>query len=224
MVRLFALALLVVASVAHAETRHSLRVGVLPLDLQASPDTPWFGDDVGRVVKRFNSAAADLERETGAKMPRIDASDLGVAETLFVLAPGVEIGGDGAYFLRIEAPIGLGSELRSFGVGFYPLNLQTRLRGSVFGYASLGGTASWLDRSGPGDVGGLVTLRAAVGARFAKRWLVELGYHAVALGGTVNRDRIDSEMFTREDVEEPDHTIAAGEARGIFDVSVGVSF
>ncbi len=185
---------MVLAGSASAETRGTLRLGVLPLDLESSSDTPLFGEQVDRAVTGYNAAAAAFDRRNGGTTARIDAGDLGVAETLAMITPGLETG-VGHYLFRIEAPIGLGSDLRSFGLGIYPIGVQARVRRDVDLYASAGGTASWLDRPGAGDVGGLLTLRVAIGARFANRVVVELGYSAFALGGTVNNERLEQMML-----------------------------
>jgi hypothetical protein len=211
------------AATASAEVRGALRLGVMTLELESSPDTPLFGDDVTRAVNKYNTAVAAYDRATGTTTERIDAHDLGVAETLFMLSPGIELG-VGHYFFRLEAPIGLSSDLRSIGAGVYPLNFQWKLRRDLAPYVSAGATASWLDRPGPGDVGGLLAVRAAAGMRIARHFLVELGYSAFALGGTVNSDRLDSMAFTPEDMQHPDKVVAAGEARGIFDVSIGFAY
>jgi hypothetical protein len=212
------------ATVAEAETRGALRVGMMTLELESSSETPLFGEQVGRAVDRYNTAAAAYERVSGQRMERIEADDLGVSETLLVLAPGIELGSGGHYFFRLEAPIGIGSDLRSIGAGVYPLNLQVRPHKKLAVYVSAGGTASWLDRPGPGDVGGLLAARGAAGVRIANRFLVELGYSAFAIGGNVNKERLESMTVTPEDVEHPDNVVAAGEARGLFDVSLGVTF
>jgi hypothetical protein len=213
------------ASPAIAETRGALRAGVMVLELESSRETPLFGEQVGRAVDRYNAAAAAYEQAGGGTMSRIDEGDLALRETLLVLAPGLEVGGR-RYFFRIEAPIGLGADLRSIGLGVYPLNLQARAHRKVALYLSAGGTASLLDRPGDGDRGGLVAGRAAVGARIAGRVVVELGYSAFAIGGSVNDERLETRMFLDEDQQpvQPDDVIAAGEARGLVDVSVGVTF
>ncbi len=211
------------ATAASAETRGTLRFGVMALELESSPETPFFGDEVGRAVDRYNTAVAAYEQASGRPMARIDESDLGVAETLFMFAPGIEAGGR-HYFFRLEAPIGLASDLRSFGLGIYPINLQVTPRRGLAAYVSAGGTASWLDRPGDGDVGGLVAIRAAAGMRIARRVLVELGYSAFALGGSVNNERLESMSITAEDIEQPDRVLSAGEARGLVDVSLGIAF
>ncbi len=203
---------------AHAEVRGTLRVGVLPLELESSSDTPLFGGSVDDAVKGYNAMA----RARG--MARIDAGDLGVAETLVVVAPGIETGA-GPYFFRLEGMLGRSADLTSIGVGIYPLNLQARVHRSATAYLSVGGTASWLDRSGSGDVGALLTGRAAVGARFARHFVAEVGYSAFALGGTVNRDRLAA-MQMDETIDEAalEDTIAVGQASGLVDISVGVTF
>jgi hypothetical protein len=184
-----------------------------------------FGDQVDRAVDRYNAAAAAHDAASGATTARIDTNDLGVAETLFVATPGLEVGG-GRYFFRLEAPIGLSGDLRSVGLGLYPLNLQARLRRGLAAYVSAGGTASWLDRPGAGDVGGLVMLRAAAGVRVAHRFVLELGYGAFALGGTVNRDRLDDMSIPAQGMlpVRPEEVLSAGEARGLVDFSLGVTF
>ncbi len=216
--------LLMLAGSASAETRGTLRLGLLPLDLESSSETPLFGEQVDRAVDSYNAAATVYDRRTGNTTARIDAGDLGVSETMMMISPGLE-SGVGHYLFRIEAPIGIGSDLRSIGLGLYPIGFQARVHRDVVVYASLGGTASWLDRPGEGDVGGLLTVRAAIGARFSNRVIAELGYSAFALGGTVNHDRLE-QMTLGEGMQlpAPETVISAGEARGLIDVSVGLTF
>lgn len=208
---------------ARAETRGTFRVGFLTLDLESSPDTPLFGADVSRVVEKYNTAVAAYDRATGATTERIDAHDLSVSETLVMLSPGVELGA-GHYFFRLETPIGLSADLRSIGAGVYPINFQAKPRRDLAVYVSAGGTASWLDRPGPGDMGGLVALRAAAGVRLASHFLLELGYSAFALGGNVNSQRLESMTLTAEDMQHPERVVAAGEARGILDLALGLAY
>lgn len=216
--------LMVLAGSASAETRGTLRLGLLPLDLEASSDTPLFGEEVDRAVAGYNLAAAALDRRNGETTPRIDAGDLGVAETLAMISPGLEMGA-GHYLFRIEAPIGIAGDLRSIGIGLYPIGFQARVRRDVAVYASAGGTASWLDRPGSGDVGGLLTVRVAVGARLASRLVFELGYSAFAIGGSVNHERLEQMALAGVmELPEPETVVSAGEARGLFDVSVGLAF
>jgi len=227
MVREVMTAILVLAGLTapvSAETRGTVRFGMLALDLESSSDTPLFGEHVDRAVVGYNAAAAAYDRENGGKTARIDASDLGVAERLFVISPGIELG-TGHYLFRLEAPIGFADDLKSYGVGIYPLGVQAELRRNFIAYLSLGGTASWLDRPGDGDIGGLFVLRAAIGARVAKHFMVELGYGAFALGGSVNRARLDG-MMAVDDMElpAPDSVISAGEAHGLLDLSLGLTF
>lgn len=211
----------------HADTRGTLRIGVMPLELESSSETPLFGQDVDRLVDRYNAAAAAHDRMTGAMTTRLDAGDLGVAETLLVFSPGLELGGAGTYFFRIEAPIGVADDLKSVGVGVYPVNLQVALRRNFVLYASGGASASWLDRPGEGDIGALVAVRAAAGLRMARHLVLEVGYNAFALGGSVNNGRL-SDMTTgaaaAAQLAEPDDVVSAGEARGIVDASLGFAF
>lgn len=202
----------------HADTRTTVRLGVLPLDLEASTDTPLFGASVDRMIDRYNDAAA--ARGTTA---RIGTGDVDVSETLFVAAPGLELGADGAYFFRLEVPVGIADDVTSVGIGIYPINLQGTLRRGAVLYASLGGSASWLDRRGDGDVGALVTARAAVGMRIARHVVFEIGYNAFVLGGSYNKRRLDEMMDSMQFVE-PRQVVSAGEARGIVDASLGLAF
>lgn len=209
----------------HADTRGTLRLGVMPLELVSSSETPLFGNDVTRVVDKYNAAVAAYDRMSGAMTTRLDAADVGVAETLVTFAPGVELGSGGHYFFRLEAPIGIADDLKSFGVGAYPINLQGAVRRNVVLYASGGGSASWLDRPGDGDIGALVTARAAIGARIASHVVVEVGYNAFVIGGSYNNQLLQdmADPATRQLVE-PDQVISAGEARGIVDASLGFAF
>ena len=225
-------AFLVVAALAafdsgltHADTRGTLRIGVMPLELVSSSDTPLFGDGVVRMVDKYNEAAEQYDRATGATTERLDTGDLGVTETLVVFAPGIEVGSGGTYFFRLEAPVGVSDGMTSVGVGVYPLNLQFPIGRSVAVYVSGGGSASWLDRSGPGDVGALVSARAAAGFRLARHVVVEVGYNAFVLGGSINNERLRRmDDPSAMDLVEPSQVISAGEARGIVDASVGLAF
>jgi hypothetical protein len=225
MLRTCALAALFLVGVtpAHAETRAAVRFGVLPLDLEPSADTPLFGDDIARAVTSYNTAAAAYDRMHGTTTDRISASDLALRDTLVIVSPGLELGAGGPYFFRLEAPLGFGSDLRSLGAGIYPLNLQTRLVHSTTLYGSAGGTLSYLDRTtSSDDLGALLSARLALGVRFSHA-LVEVGYNAATLGGTVDSSQLAMPTATRPP-PRPDAAVAAGQSSRIVDVSVGVSF
>jgi hypothetical protein len=208
---------------AHADVRGVVRFGVLPLELEASSDTPLFGDDVDDAVAKYNQAAAAYDQRHGGTTERIDAGDLGVDETLVTFAPGLELGG-GLYFMRLEGLIGIGDELRSYGIGLYPVNLQARFAPKLVGYVSAGGTASWLDRDGSDGIGGLVSARAAGGVRISERVSVEAGYSAFALGGVVDLEAIDNYDPRMATPPSPRSVVIAGDASGLVDLSVGVVF
>lgn len=209
---------------AHADVRGVFRIGVMPLDLEASRDTPLFGDDVDRAVRAYNVAAAAYDQRYGGTTEPIDAGDVGLSDTLLTFAPGFEAGGD-VYFVRAEATVGVGDELRALGVGIYPLNLQAQFAPDVAAYISAGGSASWLDRSGSGDVGALVSLRAAGGVRVSERVVVEAGVGAFVIGGVLDLDEIEDYMpSANAPPPEPNTVVAAGEGSGVVDLSVGVVF
>jgi hypothetical protein len=199
-----------------AAARGTLRFGVMPLELESSSDTPVFGAQVDRAVTSYNAAAAAYG------MQPIDASDLGIRETLYVIAPGIE-SGRGVYFFRMEAPIGLSADLRSLGVAIYPINLQAQVQRGVALYVSAGASASWLDRPGDGDLGGLASVRGAAGIRMS-RIVFEIGYSAFALGGSVNPDTLKSMMNAEAMPTSPDQAVSAGEASGLLDASIGITF
>lgn len=208
---------------AHAETRATVRLGMLPLDLEASADTPLFGSSVEDMIHRYNDAAAAHDRVSGGTTARIGTGDVGVSDTLLVVAPGLELGAAGTYFFRLEVPVGIADDLTSVGLGLYPINLQATVRRNAVVYVSLGGSASWLDRPGDGDIGALVTARAAGGMRIARHIVFEVGYNAFVLGGSYNKGRLDQMMDTMQ-LGEPKQVVSAGEARGIVDASLGLAF
>src|SRR5262249_8467299 len=117
----------------------------------------------------------------------IDRSALGLHATMLKLSPSIEMGGEHA-MLRLEAIVGLGEHHRAIGVGLYPVDVAMALRrGTVVPYIVAGGTASWLDRTDvDGEVGALVSARAALGVRIARRLVIEAGYSFYALGGVLD--------------------------------------
>jgi hypothetical protein len=141
-----------------------------------------------------------------------------------MISPGIELGA-GPLFFRAELPLGFGSELRSVGIGLYPLNLQTHLGRRAALYASLGGQASKLDRSDMADdTGALLAARAAAGIRFSHA-LVELGYNAFTIGGSIDSSQLDAMTANRNTPPpRPESAVTAGEASGIVDLSLGLSF
>lgn len=195
----------------------TLRFGVMPLDLESSSDTPLFGSRVERAVDTYNAAAAAYG------MQPIDASDLGITETLYVIAPGFELGG-GLYFFRMEAPIGVSPDLKSVGLAIYPVNLQAKVQRGVVLYVSAGGSASWLDRPGAGDIGGLLALRGAAGVRFASHIMFEVGYGALVVGGTINFKTLAAMTSSESAPSSPQQAVSAGAGSGLLDASIGVTF
>lgn len=216
----------------HAETRVVLRLGVEPLSLEPSNDTPYVGDHVEDAVNAYNAAAAAYNRAHGfahgsamASAP-IDRSALGLRATLVTFAPGIEVGGDHVK-LRAEGLIGLADHVRAFGIGLYPLDLSLPLRaGTLTPYVVAGGTLRWLDRSDTdGETGGLVTLRAATGARIGRYVVVELGVGLYMLGGLYNSGELRSmasyDPRGRAPPPLPDRAVSGGEQTGMVDISFG---
>ena len=234
MVRFLVVVFVFLPVTVRAETRGVLRVGIAPIDLAVADDTPLLAEPVDEAVDAYNGAAAAYDQAHGTDgsamaTPRIGREDLGVEATMLTLAPALEIGGEHVFF-RIEAHLGQGDDLRTVGVGLYPLNVAVPLRrGRVVPYVSAGGAASWLDRASvDGEVGALLTARAAAGVRLGDRVTVEVGYGAWVLGGLVDRGELETmvdDYDPRGDAPppRPDDAIAGGEQRGLVDVSVGLA-
>ena len=215
----------------HAETRGVFRVGVEPLALEPSPDTPWVGGYVDDAVTAYNVASASYNRAHGyaagstmASAP-IDRSALGLRATLVTFAPGLELGGEHA-MLRFEALLGVSDHVRALGIGVYPIDLALPLRNrTITPYLVAGGTARWLDRTTTdGEIGGLVTLRAAAGVRIG-HVVVELGYGMYVVGGVYDGGQLRS-MSSYNPAgaappPAPDRAVAGGQQSGLVDVSVG---
>ena len=215
-----------------ADARGVFRIGVEPLGLEPSPDTPLVGDRVDEAVTAYNAAATAYNRAHGyaagsaMASASIDRSDLGLHTTLVTFAPGFEVGGDHVMF-RMEGLLGISDRLHAFGLGIYPIDLALPLQGgAVTPYLVAGGTLRWLDHSDhDGESGGLVTVRAAAGARIGRHVVVELGVGLYMLGGVYNGDQLQS--MTRYDPRgsapppAPDRVVAGGEQTGMVDVSVG---
>ncbi len=214
------LAVLFVVASAHADVRGVVRVGTMHLDLQASRDTMVFGDEMGRVVDAYNLAADLYSAQTGQAVRHIDVHELGIDDRLVTLAPGVEVGK--TLFVRMEGMFALGSELRIFGLGLYPLNVQFRVPHATVIYLSAGMTAGWLDRDSNG-VGMLASARVACGLRIHEHFLVEAGYSAFVLGGVLDTPRLDR-LGPDAPLPWPHDMIAAGEARNVVDLSIGFAF
>jgi hypothetical protein len=216
----------------HADARGVFRIGVEPLGLEPSEDTPFVGSHVNDAVVAYNAASTAYNRAHGyaagsamASAP-IDRSALGLHTTLVTFAPGLEVGGDHVRF-RIEGLAGVSDRVRALGIGMYPLDLALPLRSvPVTPYLVGGGTLRWLARSDTAsEVGGLVTLRAAAGARIGSHAVVELGVGLFMLGGTYNGAELRSMTGydPRGNAPPPpaDHVAAGGEQSGMIDISIG---
>jgi hypothetical protein len=228
----FALAAVMLASQAHADTRFSLRLGVEPLALEPTTDTPYVGGHVQDAVTAYNTAVTAYNRahgfSAGSPMSRasINSSDLGLHATLFTFAPGVELGGNLMKF-RVEGLLGTSDHVRAYGIGVYPIDLALPL-GKITPYFVAGGTLRWLSRSDlDGEVGGLGTIRAAAGTRIGQHIVVELGVGLLMLGGVYNSAELQSmssyDPRGMAPPPPPDHVVSGGTQSGMIDVSVGFS-
>jgi hypothetical protein len=225
-------ALVAAPAAAGADAHATFRLGVEPLGLDPSEDTPLVGSHVGDAVAAYNAASAAYNRlhgyAPGSAMAStsIDASALGLHTTLLTFAPGVELGGDNVRF-RLEGLASVSDRLHAFGIGLYPLDLALPLSGgAVTPYLVAGGTLRWLDRSDvDGESGGLVTVRAAAGARIGRRIDVEVGVGLYLLGGVYNATELQSmssyDPRGNAPLPAPDRAVAGGQQSGMIDVSVG---
>jgi len=223
---------LAATATAQADVHGVFRVGVEPVALDASPDTPYVGGHVSDAVTAYNAASAAYNRAhnypAGSAMAAttIDAGDLGLHATLLTFAPGVELGGRNLK-VRAEGLLGFSDHVRALGVGLYPIDVSLPL-GDVTPYFVAGGTLRWLTRSDTdGEVGGLATVRTAVGARLGKRVVAELGCSLYMLGGTYNSDQLNA-MSTynprgNTPPPPPDRVVSGGTQSGMIDISVGFS-
>jgi len=223
---------LAAGGVAQADARLVLRLGVEPLALEPSADTPYVGSHVADAVTAYNAAAMAYNRahgyQAGSSMASapIDRSALGLHETLVTFAPGLDVGGEHVRF-RLEGLLGVSAGVRAIGVGVYPLDVAVPLRGGTLTpFLVAGGTVRWLDRSGSdGEVGGLVTLRAAAGAWIGRHVVIELGVGLYMLGGLYNSAELRS--MTSYDPRgsapppAPTRAVTGGEQSGMVDVSFG---
>lgn len=226
-----ALLLLAATRAAHADGRGLFRIGVEPIGLDPSQDTPFVGDRVDQAVAAYNAASAAYNRAHGfaagsamAAAP-IDRGALGLHTTLITFAPGFEVGGDHVMF-RLEGLVGLSDRVRALGVGLYPVDLALPLASGVTPYLVAGGTLRWLGRSdNSSETGGLATLRAAAGARIGRHVVVELGVGLYLLGGVYDGAQLQSMAGydPRGSAPPPpaDRAVAGGTQSGMLDVSVG---
>ncbi len=232
----FVVVITIVASLelAPAETRGVLRVGVAPVALTPERDTWLLGSRVDDAVRAYNAAAEAYDRAHGhapgsaMSTEPIDRRDLGVSTSFFTLAPGIEAG-TRHVFVRVEAALAFGESHRSYGLGFYPVNLAVPMRrGTLTPYLSAGGSLSWLDDTRiAGEIGALFGARVAGGMRIGRRLAIEIGYSAYAIGGLVDRDELDT-MRTYdprgdEPPPRPEAALSGGEQRGAVDLSLGLA-
>jgi hypothetical protein len=217
---------------AHADARAVFRLGIEPLGLEPSEDTPYVGEHVDDAVTAYNAASAAYNRAHGfapgsaMAVAPIDRSALGLHTTLVTFAPGFEVGGEHVMF-RLEGLVGFSDRVRAIGIGVYPIALALPLRNrAITPYFVAGGTLRYLDRSDTdGESGGLATLRAAAGSRIGKHIAVELGVGLYMLGGIYNGGEFES--MTRFDPRgntpppAPDRVVSGGTQSGMVDVSVG---
>lgn len=227
-----ATALLAARGMADADVRGVFRIGVEPIALEPSTDTPFVGSHVDDAVDAYNMATTAYNRAHGytagsvMAAASIDRRALGLHATLVTFAPGFEAGGEHVMF-RLEGLIGVSDRVRAVGLALYPLELAVPLRGgTITPYLVAGGTLRWLDRSDlQGDTGGLVTLRAAMGARIGRHAVVEIGVGLFMLGGVYD----GAELQTMSSYDPrgsapppaPDRAVSGGEQSGMIDVSVG---
>ncbi|HZJ66962.1 MAG TPA: hypothetical protein VFD36_25820 [Kofleriaceae bacterium] len=216
----------------HADARAMFRLGVEPLGLDPSEDTPFVGEHVNDAVTAYNAASAAYNRAHGfgpgspMAVAPIDRSALGLHTTLVTFAPGFEIGTRHVMF-RLEGLIGISDHVRAYGAGVYPIDLALPLRnGAITPYLLAGGTLRWLDRTDTdGETGGLATLRAAAGTRIGRHLAIELGVGLYMLGGLYNGDELQSmsRYDPRGNTPPPaaDRVVSGGTQSGMVDISVG---
>jgi hypothetical protein len=227
-----------VAEEAHGAS-FGLRLGGGALALAASEDTPIMGGTFADAVGLYNDAARAYNASHGLRAsgataaPAMTSADMDLREQLMLVTPTLEAGGDG-YFFKLEAPLGFGERVRTYGLGVYPLNVGGHLAGDrqseVAGYLSAGAALSYATFVDAEDAAGaLVQGRVAGGLRLRSRggyaMTFEIGYSLWALGGVVDFGRKSSlESYDPRGTAPPPHpgeVAQGGEQRGMVDVSVG---
>lgn len=195
----------------------SIRFGASRIALRAR-NLPTAGDDL-----------AAFARVTGN-----DVSEVDFQERLFLITPSLHIGGEG-YFFRVDAPVGLSSGAKTFGLGIYPLNVAIPIPAArLMPYAGTGVVGSFVmrDSTGTGSLatGGLFQARSAVGIKLlpGRRadLSIELGYSPWAAGAVFNANELDRAMtmFERgQRVNEPGRVLRGG-AGDVWDLSLGVGW
>jgi len=217
-----------------------LRLGGGALALAAGDDTPVMGGYFSDAVELYNGAASaynashGLSSASGAAAPIMTPSAMDLRTQLVLITPTIEMGGDG-WFFKLEVPIGLGDDVRSYGLGIYPLNIGGHLAGKqrgqeLAGYLSAGAAVSYLTFVDSDDAAGaLVQGRVAAGLRLRSRggyaMTFEIGYGLFALGGVVDfAERSTLESYDPRGVApppQPGEVVQGGEQQGMVDVSVG---
>jgi hypothetical protein len=169
--------------VGHAEPPRNasfgLRLGGGTLELAAGEDTPLMGGVFTEAIETYNLAASAYNRSHGLSSsapqaaPSMTHSDMDLRTQLFLLTPTLELGGDG-YFFKMEVPVGFGDDVRTYGLGIYPLNVGGHLTGGkqqeLAGYLSAGFVASYVTFPASDDAAGaLLQGRLAAGCACACR-------------------------------------------------------
>ena len=229
--------------VGQAESAHGvsfgLRLGGGALALSASEDTPLMGGTFADAIDLYNSAADAYNASHGLRSaptraaPTMTSADMDLHDALVLVTPTLEAGGDG-YFFKLEAPLGFGGRVRTYGLGVYPLNVGGHLGGDrekeVAGYLSAGVALSYATFVGADDAaGGLFQGRMAGGLRFRTSggyaMTFEIGYSPWALGGVVDFGKRSAiESYDPRGAAPPPHpgeVAQGGEQSGMVDVSVG---
>jgi hypothetical protein len=149
-----------------------------------------------RAQARKVDATVDGFAKTGAQAVGLPAPTVSTdlsrvrdfSSSMTTLVPSLHLGGDG-YFFKMDGVIGLGSGVKTFGLGIYPINYGYLIRPvGLLPYLSLGFAAHYLSgkTTEMTSEGGLGQLRAAMGLKWcALDWVTfsaELGLSAAAAG------------------------------------------
>jgi len=182
-----------------------VRLGYATPSLKAG-DVPLVGKKLSDALTNANKMVDAYNAAQGTNRPHYAMDDLNLTARAVQITPSLHLGGDGMFF-KLEAPIGVSSELKTYGLGIYPINIAIGIPGiDLYPYISAGGVGTWATSTSFTPTGGqklvvdakglILEARVAVGAKLYLVPMVplsvEVGYSPYAAGGVVDTTRLNA--------------------------------